>query len=870
MKLGARTAASRAATAARTIGKSSERKDAVRREFHERIAERYVRELGEMKGALMKIGQLASFIDVGMVPERYRDIYRRAFGTLLAEAPPMPLEVLDEIIEAELGAPAKEAFAWFSPEPIAAASIGQVHEARLDDGTPVAVKVQYPGVADAIDDDLSNIELLATFFRLGQSMLGGLAPKADPRVFASEMRERVSEELDYEIEARNQIFFRKLYADHPFIRIPRVFEEYSTPRVLTMELVHGRRWAEALQAPDDLRQRWAEVIYRFAFGSLDRFAVFNADPHPGNYLFHDDGSVTFLDFGCVKLIPPERMRLLIAIIRATAEGRAADLKRAIIEAGFLSPDDDLDPERILEWFGGRQPHLYERPYRFTHEDVAAFIRRTYDPRGAWGDVSRRFVMPKDNVLLTRIDLGLWSIFASLEACNDWVAIGGEIWGVGPPATELGRLDAEWQARMWSRDDWPPAHPERRAHFEPPPASLGFDPLTSDFQSDPYADYSELRAQGRVHWVPPGLYLVPRYEDCLALIRDPRLSSDPARSEIYNTVVLGMWGEGSAIDRMTRRLMLFMDPPDHTRLRLLVADVFTRRAVESLRPRIEAIATELLDRCVELREFDLVSDFAYPLPIRVIAELLGVPFADRDRFGVWSRELVGLFGADVPSDADVAHGNATVEAFLDYFRELSDERRRKPREDLLSALTQVEQAGERLSTDELLAMCLLLLIAGHETTANLIGNGTVALLRNPHALERLRDEPAVVTRAVEELLRYDSPVQATARTTLEDISIGSRTIGPGQRVVLLLGSANRDPHVFEEPDRLLLDRDPNQHLAFGGGIHFCLGAPLARIEGRVAFSELARRMPGLQLASDEVEWKPTFPIRGPRRLQVESS
>ena len=419
--------------------------------------------------------------------------------------------------------------------------------------------------------------------------------------------------------------------------------------------------------------------------------------------------------------------------------------------------------------------------------------------------------------------------------------------------------------MNKRDDWPPVHTERPARFQTPVSALEFDPLEPDFTDDPYTYYDRLRGQGRIHWMPPGIWMVTRYDDCLDLLRDERLSSDPMRSNIYDVLVPPGWDGGSAVDGMMRRLLLFMDPPDHTRLRSLVATAFTRRSVEELRPRIETIAGELLDGLED--EFDLLSRFAYPLPITVIAELLGVPTADRERFGSWSQELVQIVSIDAPNEAVIAQGNATVEAFLEYFRGLAVERRRVPRDDLLSALIEAEEHGSRLTEDELLATCVLLLVAGHETTANLIGNGVLALLDHPDELRRLHEDPSLISGAIEELLRYDSPVQATARTTTQEMEIAGRSLDAGERVVLLLGSANRDPAQFDDADTLRIDRSPNQHVAFGGGIHFCLGAPLARIEARIALPILAQRFPALRRVDDRSEHRPTFPIRALTSLRV---
>ncbi|MGH2758953.1 MAG: cytochrome P450, partial [Actinomycetota bacterium] len=561
----------------------------------------------------------------------------------------------------------------------------------------------------------------------------------------------------------------------------------------------------------------------------------------------------------VKVMPFDKQVDNISMIRAAAEGRAKDFHRALIDAGFLPADDDADPDRLLEWLAGAQPYLLNRPYRFTHDDVAAYLGRVYDPLGEWGDLVKRFTMPKDNVALARIDLGLWSVMASLGGTQDWRGISDEIWGVGPPVTEIGRAETAWLDTMRRRRDWPPPHPERPERFHTPIASADFDPLEADFGDDPYAYYERLRAQGPVHWLPPGLWMVTRYDECLALLRDDRLSSDPSRSDIFQALLPPGWGQGSAVDRVTSKLLLFMDPPDHTRLRSLVQAAFTRRAVEELRPRIEAVATGLLEQLSG--KLDFMTEFAYPLPIIVIAELLGVPVDDRDRLGAWSKDLVQMVAVDDPDSEIIPRANATMEEFLAYFRSLIAERRRGPRDDLLTHLIEAEDEGHRLTEDELLATCVLLLVAGHETTANLLGNGLLALLDHPEAMHALRTDPGLASSAVEELMRYDSPVQATARTTLEEMEIAGKRIGANERVVLLLASGNRDARAFEAPDTLRLDRSPNTHLSFGGGIHFCLGAPLARLEARIALPAILARFPGIVRNEATLEWRRTFPIRG---------
>jgi cytochrome P450 PksS len=312
----------------------------------------------------------------------------------------------------------------------------------------------------------------------------------------------------------------------------------------------------------------------------------------------------------------------------------------------------------------------------------------------------------------------------------------------------------------------------------------------------------------------------------------------------------------------------MDPPDHTRLRGLVHKAFTPRLIEGLRQRIQTLADELVERATWRKNaFDLVAEYALPIPATVIAELLGVPDSDRERFHRWSSRAV-----NASNGRDLLTALPALLLFMNYVKRLVALRRREPRDDLVSALVQVEEAGDRLSPDELTSMIFLLLIAGHETTVNLIGGGTLALLAEPELVARLRAEPRLLTSgtAVEELLRFTSPVQiATERYALEPIEFAGTTVPYGALVLAVIASANHDERQFADPDRLDLARTPNPHLAFGHGIHYCLGAPLARLEGQIAFETLVRRLPDLQLAvpPESVRWRRSTFLRGPERLPV---
>jgi cytochrome P450 len=370
----------------------------------------------------------------------------------------------------------------------------------------------------------------------------------------------------------------------------------------------------------------------------------------------------------------------------------------------------------------------------------------------------------------------------------------------------------------------------------------------------------------------GFWVLARHADCLAVLRDRRSSSDSLNiatdrmPEGFRTPIAE--DDPVAQAMLELRPFLFRDPPDHTRLRGLVSKAFTPKVVESLRPRTQQVVDELIDAALDAGEIDLVEAFAYPLPVRVICDLLGVPHEDHQRFKAWSEALARGLDPDFLLTPDVIEARSeAIMQFSQYFFELLAERRRAPGEDLLSRLVEAEDGGVTLNEGELLATCILLLVAGHETTVNLIGGGTLALLRNPDQWTRFRDDQSLTRSAVEEMLRFVSPVQLTGRALLEDCEFGGVEFRAGDFAMLLLGSANRDPAAFEEPERFDIGRNPNPHLGFGFGIHHCLGAPLARMETQVALGALAERAPALALATDEVTYRTTVVLRGPESLPV---
>lgn len=392
--------------------------------------------------------------------------------------------------------------------------------------------------------------------------------------------------------------------------------------------------------------------------------------------------------------------------------------------------------------------------------------------------------------------------------------------------------------------------------------------SSEFKANPYPFYARLRAESPVYRVTlpdrRTAWLVTRYDDVAEALKDERLAKD--RSRALTTEQLGRQPWMPKFFQPLTRNMLDLDPPDHSRLRALVSRAFTPKLIEQMRGRVEALTNELLDRAPANGRMDLIRDYALPVPTTIIAEMLGVPLADRGRFQRWSNAFITAGS----SRWSVFLMIPTVWRFLRYTRKLVQSRRAQPRDDLVSALVKAEEAGQHLSEDEMVAMIVLLLIAGFETTVNLIGNGTLALLRHPDQFEMLRKDPALIRSAVEELLRFDSPVEsATERYTREEVAIAGETVPRGEMVLAVIASANRDERQFADPDKLDLRREPNKHLSFGLGAHYCLGAALARMEGQIAIGTLLRRMPGLRLAVEpaKLHWRPGLVLRGMTGLPV---
>jgi predicted unusual protein kinase regulating ubiquinone biosynthesis (AarF/ABC1/UbiB family) len=410
-------------------------------EFHIRTAERYAELLGRSKGALMKAGQMLSFSAVNpAVPAEFQSIYRSALARLRSDAPPMAPELAQMALEQELGQPAESTFAQFDWTPLAAASIGQVHAARLQDGREVAVKIQYPGAAAAIQADLKNHELLSTLLGL----IFGLSPKKvsfDVRGAAREMSARITEELDYRLEAANQMEFADIYRGHPFIHVPEVIGELCTARVLTQELVRGKPWGEALLSGQELRDSWAEAIYRFIYASTSRFRLFHADPHPGNYIFHDDGSVSFLDFGCIKRFEREYAEAMYAVGRAALKADVRGVWQASIEGGFWRSSDPVTPDEVFAyWRGPWELWWAEQPFTVTPEYVAKWMERRFSPTGPSANAFRYITASPEYTCMGRIEMGEAFLIADLRATNYWGSMAAEYFEGAAPFTAMGKLE----------------------------------------------------------------------------------------------------------------------------------------------------------------------------------------------------------------------------------------------------------------------------------------------------------------------------------------------------------------------------------------------------------------------------------------------
>jgi cytochrome P450 len=394
--------------------------------------------------------------------------------------------------------------------------------------------------------------------------------------------------------------------------------------------------------------------------------------------------------------------------------------------------------------------------------------------------------------------------------------------------------------------------------------------SESFFADPYSTYARLREEDPVHWCEPwGQWVVTRFDDVLAVNKDPQHFSSAGWEKKF---IKQLPPELQQLPHMQRhygtKVLSMTDPPEHTRLRRLVVRSFTPRVLEALRPAIEQLVDDLLTEAEGAESMDAIAEFAYPLPAIVIGRLLGAPEEGRERFMRWSKTIVDFVGTGHADEARARANEETLAEFRAFLEPLIEDRRARPQEDLISILASTDELGERLTDDEIVSTCIVLLFAGHETTANLIGNGLLALLKNPDQLELLRAEPERMPAAVEELLRYDSPVQRNRRLAMGDMMFGGKQIAGGDSVLVFMGSANRDAARFADPDALDITRAPNPHMAFGHGIHFCAGAALTRLEAPIALRALLDRFPNVRLADDFSErWHRNITFRGLQSLEL---
>jgi predicted unusual protein kinase regulating ubiquinone biosynthesis (AarF/ABC1/UbiB family) len=430
---GARYAGTKATNVARSEEAGRERLE----QRHLETAMKMVGALGQMKGAAMKLGQFASFIDTDFLPDEYREIYQEQLSKLRTSAPPMPWEKVEKVLLEEYdGDPVSELFSEFEPEAFAAASIGQVHRAELLDGRRVAVKVQYPGIAEALDADLRNA---GTIIRLARA----LAPGLDAKEIAQELRERIMEELDYEYEAQSQRSFSRAYRDHPFIYVPEVVTRLSRRRVLVTELVEGLAFEQIKELPQEERSRFGEIVFRGSIGSIFNLQQFNADPHPGNYLLMADGRVAFLDFGMTKKLDREQIVLEQRAFDAASRDDPEAFRAALHDLGFVKNPSKLDAERLMDHMravGGW--YVEDREVEITPRRVMKIIESTNDPRSEYFDLMRRESLPAEELMGRRMEIGVVAVLGQLRAKRNWYRIMREWAYADPPATELG--EQEWE------------------------------------------------------------------------------------------------------------------------------------------------------------------------------------------------------------------------------------------------------------------------------------------------------------------------------------------------------------------------------------------------------------------------------------------
>lgn len=396
-------------------------------------------------------------------------------------------------------------------------------------------------------------------------------------------------------------------------------------------------------------------------------------------------------------------------------------------------------------------------------------------------------------------------------------------------------------------------------------AIKFKPYDPKFQANPYPVYHQLRSVEPIHQSFAGMWVITRYADAKAVLRDPRFCVNTMPKNVKHKSHSLEQRDFNALAQVIDKWLIFLDPPEHTRLRGLISKAFSSTSIKFLRPKIQQITDELISKVRHRGFMDIMSDFACPLPCNVIAAIQGIPVEDWFKLYHGSDELSNILNP-LSSVEGYEQMNKVALEFTDYFKSLIVQRQKKPQQDLLSALITVEEQDNKLSEKEIISVCMLLFFAGEETTVNLIGNG-MALLNHPEQMQQIKTQPTLIKSAVEEILRYDSPIQITTRVATEDVVLDGVTVRCGEKVLVVLGAANRDPAQFPDPDRFDITRVNNNHLAFADGIHYCLGAALARIEGEIAINALVQQLPDLQLSQAPVEWRKKVAFRSLKALPV---
>lgn len=404
------------------------------------------------------------------------------------------------------------------------------------------------------------------------------------------------------------------------------------------------------------------------------------------------------------------------------------------------------------------------------------------------------------------------------------------------------------------------------NFSANPHNILFNPFSADFKNNPYPIYHHLRQQDPVHASFLNAWVLTRYKDVKMVLRDSQFCTNKIYERLKDKAKFLQDEDFDVLQQISSKFLFFIDPPQHTILRELIYPVFSSFINENLQAIVTDIVNELIDEKIDAEEMDIISDFAEKLPVRIIGQILGIPPQDNEELNIWSKNL-SLFLDPLLSLEDYQKLNKVCIQFRDYLQTLINKRKEKPENDLISALIHVAQKDNRLDHESLLSTLLMLFTTGEETTVNLVGNGILALLLNPEQMNQLKSNPEIIASAVEELLRYDSPVQQTAKVSLKTFELEDKVINEGDVVIISFGAANRDPSVFEKPDQLNFDRQKNEHLAFGGGIHYCLGARLARLQGKIAINTILKRLSNLQLAQENLQRRKNIALRGLKSLPV---